>query len=138
MIKRFPPLSHLRIDYSFIAVTGEPRKLDISWPSQEFYDICRHSPGYNEDSMNVSIKHIRKWGAPNALYALTDICPPWATFSFELPDDVFYEGQLRPTKANKKPKKRAHAAMASGDSVSTQPNLRYKNYYSCSDVLGCC
>ena len=43
-----------------VAVTGETRKLDISWPSQEFYDICRHSPGYSEDSMNVSIKHIRK------------------------------------------------------------------------------
>jgi len=43
-----------------VAITGETRKLDISWPSQEFYDICRHSPGYNEDSMNVSIKHIRK------------------------------------------------------------------------------
>jgi len=45
---------------SRVAVTGETRKLDISWPSQEFYDICRHSPGYSEDSMNVSIKHIRK------------------------------------------------------------------------------
>jgi len=47
-------------EHYLVAVTGETRKLDISWPSQEFYDICRHSPGYNEDSMNVSIKHIRK------------------------------------------------------------------------------
>ena len=45
---------------AYLATTGETRKLDISWPSQEFYDICRHSQGYNEDSMNVSIKHIRK------------------------------------------------------------------------------
>jgi len=58
------------------AVTGETRKLDISWPSQEFYDICRHSPGYNEDNMNVSIKHIRKYG-PMIWYLLfPNVRPP--------------------------------------------------------------
>lgn len=55
-----PQVSVVSSEHYLIAVTGETRKLDISWPSQEFYDICRHSPGYNEDSMNVSIKHIRK------------------------------------------------------------------------------
>ena len=53
-------LLSLNVSENRVAVTGETRKLDISWPSQEFYDICRHSPGYNEDNMNVSIKHIRK------------------------------------------------------------------------------
>jgi poly(A) polymerase len=57
---KFPQVSSLSSEQCFVAVTGETRKLDISWPSQEFYDICRHSPGYVEDSMNVSIKHIRK------------------------------------------------------------------------------
>jgi poly(A) polymerase Pap1 len=51
-----------------VATTGETRKLDISWPSQEFYDICRHSPGYSEDTMNVSIKHIRKYVPPHLLF----------------------------------------------------------------------
>jgi len=59
-----------------IATTGETRKLDISWPSQEFYDICRHSPGYNEDSMNVSIKHIRKYPT------LPTCTPPFLSHSF--------------------------------------------------------
>ena len=57
---KFPQVSSLSSEQCLVAVTGETRKLDISWPSQEFYDICRHSPGYVEDSMNVSIKHIRK------------------------------------------------------------------------------
>jgi poly(A) polymerase len=48
------------VEANGVATTGEARKLDISWPSQEFYDICRHNTSYNEDSMNVSIKHIRK------------------------------------------------------------------------------
>lgn len=55
-----PLVSASSSEHYLVAVTGETRKLDISWPSQEFYDICRHSPGYVEDSMNVSIKHIRK------------------------------------------------------------------------------
>ena len=55
-----PQISASSSEQCIVAVTGETRKLDISWPSQEFYDICRHSPGYVEDSMNVSIKHIRK------------------------------------------------------------------------------
>jgi len=55
-----PQVSASSSEHCLVAVTGETRKLDISWPSQEFYDICRHSPGYVEDSMNVSIKHIRK------------------------------------------------------------------------------
>jgi len=41
-------------------------------------------------------------------------------FSFELPDDVFYDGQIRPAKTSKKPKKRAHAVMDSADGVSPQ------------------
>lgn len=95
-----------------VAATGETRKLDISWPSQEFYDICRHSPGYNEDSMNVSIKHIRKYRPLVELMTYL--------LSFDLPDDVFYDGQTRPTKEKKKAKKRGHAAIDSGDIV---PNL---------------
>lgn len=115
--KTLPPLSNLGIDYSFIAVTGETRKLDISWPSQEFYDICRHSQGYNEDDMNVSIKHIRKYVRPVQDPGRSNLCPRRAWCSFELPDDVFYDGQTRPTKAVKKTKKRVHATMDSADSV---------------------
>jgi hypothetical protein len=37
--------------------------------------------------------------------------------SFELPDDVFYDGQTRPTKEKKKAKKRGHAAIDSGETV---------------------
>ena len=99
------------------AVTGETRKLDISWPSQEFYDICRHSPGYNEDNMNVSIKHIRKYDCLAQCLEWSNFCPRWACYSYELPDDVFYDGQTRPTKPAKKTKKRVHATMDSGDSV---------------------
>jgi hypothetical protein len=42
---------------------------------------------------------------------------PDGDLSFELPDDVFYEGQVRPTKGNKKQKKRVHATMNAGESV---------------------
>src|SRR5947207_9825530 len=41
-----PQISASSSEQCIVAVTGETRKLDISWPSQEFYDICRHSPGY--------------------------------------------------------------------------------------------
>lgn len=67
--------------------------------------------------MNVSIKHIRKYAHPNQFSELPNVCPRRAWCSFELPDDVFYDGQTRPTKPVKKTKKRVHATMDSGDSV---------------------
>ena len=67
--------------------------------------------------MNVSIKHIRKYYSLYFYLEYTKPCPRWASFSFELPDDVFYEGQARPAKANKKPKKRVHAMMDATESV---------------------
>jgi hypothetical protein len=47
----------------------------------------------------------------------------WASCSFELPDDVFYDGQSRPIKITKKTKKRVHATMDSGDSVITPTRI---------------
>ena len=67
--------------------------------------------------MNVSIKHIRKYAPPDLASEQSNLCPPRALCSFELPDDVFYDGQTRPMKAAKKTKKRVHATMDSGDSV---------------------
>jgi hypothetical protein len=51
-----------------------------------------------------------------------------ARCSFELPDDVFYEGQVRPTRVAKKQKKRVHATMDSGDSVLI-PSRLLRHWY---------
>ncbi|KAF8473589.1 Poly(A) polymerase central domain-containing protein [Kalaharituber pfeilii] len=59
------------------------KRLDISWPVHEFYDICRSWQNYNEEMYSIHIDLTR---------------------NFELPDDVFSDGEVRPTKPTKKKK----------------------------------
>jgi poly(A) polymerase len=129
------PLSRHGIDYFFIEVTGETRKLDISWPSQEFYDICRNWPGYNEDNMNVLIKHVRKYVRLGQDSGHSNVCPRRAYCSFELPDDVFYDGQTRPAKPVKKIKKRVHASMNSSDSVLIPTRIPKLGSFNDTDIF---
>ncbi|KAI5808495.1 Poly(A) polymerase central domain-containing protein [Peziza echinospora] len=59
------------------------KRLDISWPCMEFYDLCRNWAQYNEDMHSIHIDLTR---------------------NFELPMDVFSEGEVRPTKPMRKKK----------------------------------
>ncbi|RPB29257.1 Poly(A) polymerase [Terfezia boudieri ATCC MYA-4762] len=89
------------------------KRLDISWPVHEFYDLCRNWQSYDEDMHSIHIDLVR---------------------SFELPDDVFSEGEVKPTKTLKKkkagPKKRG-ASEAGIDEVRILPKT------SILDVTGC-
>lgn len=61
------------------------KKLDISWPCSEFYEICRNWNNYNEDNHSIHINLTR---------------------NYDLPDNVFKEGEERPTKGIKVVKKK--------------------------------
>lgn len=81
------------------------KKLDISWPSQEFYEMCRKWDKYNIESMNVVIRHIR---------------------NFDLPDNVFAEGEQRPVRPLKKIKKRKLQSDEKRDNITKSPDKAVK------------
>ncbi|ABN68119.1 Poly(A) polymerase PAPalpha (Polynucleotide adenylyltransferase alpha) [Scheffersomyces stipitis CBS 6054] len=60
------------------------KKLNIQYPCSEFYNICKGSGFYDEAINHINIKNVK----------LVD-----------LPDDVYVEGEVRPTKNSKKRKK---------------------------------
>ncbi|EPY54292.1 poly(A) polymerase Pla1 [Schizosaccharomyces cryophilus OY26] len=61
---------------------GQPlKKLDISWPAQEFYELCKKWDKYDETLMNVFIKNTR---------------------NVNLPDEVFEPGEERPKVSKKR------------------------------------
>ncbi|KAJ6031791.1 Poly(A) polymerase [Penicillium herquei] len=68
---------------------GAPRSLDISTDSQIFKSTCTSWPGYQPEVMDLSVIHVR---------------------SFDLPDDVFQPGEVRPVKKVKKVQKRSLAS----------------------------
>ncbi|KAI5852535.1 Poly(A) polymerase central domain-containing protein [Morchella snyderi] len=57
------------------------KQIDISWASQEFYEMCKSSEHYNVEEQSINI-------------ALTR--------NYELPDDVFQAGDTKPVKQTKK------------------------------------
>lgn len=51
-------------DVSFflrLAVNGQPRKLDISYPSNEFTKLVKMWDGFDSDSMGVIVRHIKAY-----------------------------------------------------------------------------
>ncbi|KAF2683745.1 Poly(A) polymerase [Lentithecium fluviatile CBS 122367] len=62
-------------------------KLDISWPVSDFRSLVENHPDYDANTMGVRVVHIR---------------------DHQLPDDVFEEGETRPTKPIKEKKKKAN------------------------------
>lgn len=61
----------------------QTKKLDIQYPCSEFYSICKGWQGFTEGTHFIQIKNVKL---------------------YELPDDVFVEGEKRPTKLAKKRK----------------------------------
>jgi poly(A) polymerase len=59
------------------------RKLDITWPARDFMTMCKSWETYNDQSMGISVRHIK---------------------NSRLPSDVFEEGEQRRMKRNKKEK----------------------------------
>ncbi|CAK3864990.1 related to PAP1-poly(A) polymerase [Lecanosticta acicola] len=66
----------------YLGIELQPGKtnLDISRPIAEFQHNCREWDGYREDMHTIRIKHVR---------------------NYDLPNDVFVEGETRPTKKKK-------------------------------------
>lgn len=61
----------------------QTKKLDIQYPCAEFYNICKGWPSYQEGTHHIQIKNVKL---------------------YDLPDDVYVEGEIRPKKPNKKRK----------------------------------
>lgn len=59
----------------------QTKKLDIQYPCAEFYNICKGWPSYQEGTHHIQIKNVKL---------------------YDLPDDVYVEGEIRPKKPNKK------------------------------------
>ncbi|CAK7898761.1 poly(A) polymerase [[Candida] anglica] len=81
------------------------KKLDIQYPCSEFFNICKGSPSYNESMHGIQIKHVRL---------------------YDLPNDVYSEGEERPVKPQKKRRlsgkdlsKKRPKSVASVSTVST-------------------
>lgn len=69
---------------------GGVRKLDIQYPCSEFYNLCKSWPTFDSEKNYIQIKNVKL---------------------LDLPNDVYVEGEKRPTKSTKKRK---------NDSKSTQ------------------
>ncbi|EGV63297.1 polynucleotide adenylyltransferase [Yamadazyma tenuis] len=65
------------------STSKQPKKLDIQYPCSEFYNICKGWLGFQEGTHFIQIKNVKL---------------------YELPDDVFEEGEKRPIKQSKKRK----------------------------------
>lgn len=63
------------------------KKLDIQYPCSEFYNLCKGWHLYNESMNQIHIKNVKL---------------------YDLPSDVYIEGEARPTKAGKKRKKESN------------------------------
>lgn len=81
-----------------LAGTTAPRKLDISWPTQDFTKMLTSWDKYDETSMHITVKYIK---------------------AHELPRDVFEEGEQR-IKVLKRPKSQANK----NATVVDQPNKK--------------
>ncbi|KAK9470861.1 Poly(A) polymerase central domain-containing protein [Dipodascopsis tothii] len=62
------------------------KRLDIQWPCQEFYETCRSWKEYDEEINCICVCNVR---------------------NFDLPDFVFAEGEVRPTRQKKSKRKLA-------------------------------
>lgn len=64
--------------------TDGVKKLDIQYPCSEFYNLCKSWQSYDESIHQIQIKNVKL---------------------YDLPNDVYEEGEKRPVKVNKKRKK---------------------------------
>lgn len=64
--------------------TGAVRKLDIQYPCSEFYNLCKSWQTFDEKINFIQIKNVKL---------------------YDLPNDVYVEGESRPVKSTKKRKK---------------------------------
>jgi poly(A) polymerase Pap1 len=71
--------------------------LDISWPISDFKRICQEWDGYNADIHSIRVKHVRRC----VVMQLSPHKQANNLRSYQLPDDVFAEGETRPTKKKK-------------------------------------
>jgi len=84
------PVIHLTklfigLDVSLLKTgTGTVRKLDIQYPCSEFYNLCKGWQAFDEKVNFIQIKNVKL---------------------YDLPDDVYVEGETRPVKSTKKRKK---------------------------------
>ena len=60
------------------------KRLDIQYPCSEFYSLCKSWTSYSEELHQIQIKNVKL---------------------FDLPNDVYIEGETRPKKVSKKRKK---------------------------------
>ena len=80
-------------------VVGSSKQLDISWPSQEFFEKCRTWEPYDANGMNVCLSVAK---------------------GYELPDELFEEGETKPIKPIKAKRKRVDENAADQE---VRPNL---------------
>lgn len=64
------------------------KKLDIQYPCSEFFNICKSYPTFDENVHSIQIKHVRL---------------------YELPNDVYIEGEVKPIRASKRKRSTAKA-----------------------------
>lgn len=79
------------LEINLAKTPGQPegaKKLDIQQPCSEFYTLCKSSPIYNPEVNFIQIKNVKL---------------------YDLPSDVYIEGEARPVKASKKRKKDANS-----------------------------
>lgn len=76
-------LTKLYIGLDIVLGNTLEKKLDIQYPCSEFFNICKSSPSYDEGRHSIQIKHVRL---------------------YDLPNDVYIEGETRPVKPQKKRK----------------------------------
>ncbi|SMR58968.1 unnamed protein product [Zymoseptoria tritici ST99CH_1E4] len=69
--------------YLGIKLVEGAKNLDISWPIQDFRRLCTEWDNFDTNVHSIQIKHVR---------------------DYSLPDDVFADGEARPTKKKKKAK----------------------------------
>lgn len=51
-----------------LKMDDKKKKLDIQWPCQEFHEVCKSWPMYDENKFNVSIKNVRVYDLPDECY----------------------------------------------------------------------
>lgn len=80
------PAIAVETTHLFIGISVKPdsnggkRTLDLQWPCNEFYDLCRGWASYDEEVFSVSLSMTR---------------------GYELPDFVFGEDEIRPSRTKK-------------------------------------
>lgn len=75
------------------------KSLDLSWHVDYIKDKCYDWEGYQKELSALHIDHIRKYVQLSNLasYVMADVA-----HSFQLPDDVFVDGDVKPSRPQRK------------------------------------